>query len=140
MKKDSVTDYAIAAFALYARYGRRSECELREYIYHRELLRHDRPDVAVKKAEAAVTESTALLADIAAVEKTLNLLGRCGDPDRLKAVEAVYISDSGSTRRDIGDRVRAVSQKIPAAERTIFRWLREARTVFAEFRGLNRER
>ena len=138
MKKDSVTDYAIAAFALYARYGQRGEAELKEYIYHRELLCHDRPDLAVRRAEAAVSENTALFADIAAVEKTLSLLSRCGDPDRLKAVRAVYISDKGSTRKDIALRIRSVSRNIPATERTIYRWLKEARTVFVEFRGLYR--
>lgn len=139
MKKDRVCDYATTAFALYAKYGRRSEEELRDYIYHRELLRNDRPDIAVKKAEAAVAESTALFDDISAVCRTLELLKRCGDPDRLRAVELVYVTDEGSTRRDIGDRVRAVSHKIPATERTIYRWLKEARTVFAEFRGLYKQ-
>lgn len=139
MKKDSVADYAVAAFSLYARYGRRSEEEVREYIYHRELLRHERPDTAVKRAEAAVEESSALFADISAVKKTLDLLSRCGDPNRLRAVLAVYVSAEGSARKDIGARVRAASREIPAAERTVYRWLKEARTVFAEFRGLYRE-
>ena len=136
MKKDGVTDYAISAFALFAQYGQRGEAELKEYIYHRELLCHDRPDIAVTRAEAAVSENAPLFADIAAVEKTLALLSRCGDPDRLKAVRAIYVSEAGSARRDIALRVRAVSLDIPTTERTVYRWLKEARTIFAEFRGL----
>ena len=140
MKKNGVTDYAISAFALFTRYGQRGEAELKEYIYHRELLCHDRPDIAVKRAEAVVSENAALLADVAAVEKTLALLSRCGDTDRLKAVRAVYVSEAGFTRRDIALRVRAVSRDIPATERTVYRWLKEARTIFAEFRGLYNEK
>lgn len=139
MKKDGVTDYAVTAFALYARYDRRNEAELREYIYSRELLKYDRPEIAIRRAEAAVAEKNALFADIAAVEKTLTLLSRCGDPDRLKAVEAVYISKSGNSRRNVAMRVRAISREIPVAERTVYRWLKEARTIFAEFRGLYNE-
>lgn len=139
MKKDNISDYAIAAFARYAHYDRRSENELKEYIYHRELLKHDRPDIAVKCAEEAVGENAALFADIAAVEKTLELMSRCGDPDRLKAVKAVYVSKAGSARREVALRICSIALEIPVAERTVYRWLKEARTVFAEIRGLYRE-
>ncbi len=136
MRKNSVTDYATAAFALYFKYGCRGEAELREYLYHRELLEHDRPEVAVKRAEAVTVEYAALLSDVAAVEKTLDLLKRCGDPARYKAVEMVYLQGGENTRGAVSLRVRHAALTIPAAERTVYRWLREARTVFAQFRGL----
>ena len=137
MKKSSITDYATAAFALYYRYGCRGAEELSEYLYQRELLRHDRPEIAVKRAEATLVEYAPLIADVAAVEKTLNLLKQCGDPARYRAIEIVYLQSGVINRKAISFRVRRAAIETPTTERTIYRWLKEARTVFAEFRGLN---
>jgi hypothetical protein len=136
MRKNSVTDYATAAFALYFKYGCRGSEELREYLYHRELLKYDQPEIAVKRAETVATEYASLISDVAAVEKTLGLFKQCGDSARYKAVELVYLQGGANNRKAISLRVRRAALTIPASERTIYRWLREARTVFAEFRGL----
>lgn len=137
MKKDNIRDYATAAFATYARYGRRTEAELRDYIYHKELQRYDRPDIAVKKAEEEVNRNYALLMDVAAVDKTLDILSKCGDPNRLKVVESVYLDCSVLKKQEISRRVRKIAYELPVGERTVYRWLKEARLMFAELRSLN---
>ncbi len=137
MKKDNIRDYATSAFATYAKYGRRNEQEVRELIYHSELKKHDRPDIAVKRAEEEVSRNYALLMDIAAVDKTIDLLKKCGDPNRLKAVEAVYLDCSPIRKQEISRRVRKIAYELPVGERTVYRWLKEARIIFAELRSLN---
>lgn len=137
MKKDCIRDYATAAFATYAKYGRRNEAQLKEYIYNKELKKYDRPDIAVKKAEEEVSRNYPLLMDIAAVDKTLELLAKCGDPNRLKVVETVYLNCELFKKQEISRRVRKIAYELPVGERTVYRWLKEARIIFAELRSLN---
>lgn len=115
MKKDHIRDYATEAFRFYARMG----CP------------------TYKEAEAA-TRSAAELYDIVAVGETLKRL-ECGDKTYIaRAVKVVYFvkPDKPLGSGDIEARVTRQSLLAPASERTVYRWLAEARRTFAEIRGL----
>ncbi len=147
MKKDNIRDYATEAFRFYAACGRLSASELenkvREEIYKqtkKEFMRSgkggysDATAYAVMAAETAVLEMAAEIRDILAVEKTL----QCLDKYQRQAVELVYFTEPERDIRkgEISERVHRAELKIPASERNIYNWLKKARKIFAEERGL----
>ncbi len=147
MKKDNIRDYATEAFRFYAACGKLTSAELermvRDRIYQqsrRAVLRSgngmpsDATAVAVMKAEDAVRDLQAEILDITAVEKTLKRLNK----QQRKAVEIVYFTDAEKDleKNDISNRVHRAELEIPASEQSIYNWLRKARRIFAEERGL----
>lgn len=147
-KKDNIRDYATEAFRFYAACGRMTSAELeqmvRDRIYQqskREILRSGCGGISISpteyvamKAEDAVRDLKAELMDIIAVEKTLIQL----NPQQRKAVEIVYFTDAEKDleRNDISDRVHKAELHIPASEKSVYRYLKKAREIFAEERGL----
>ena len=79
----------------------------------------------------------ALLLDVFAVEKTLKYFDEV-NPMISDAVREVYFSlpSSPFTDRVAAGRVRFFSASRNVSERSIYRWLRQAREVFAKNRGL----
>ena len=147
MKKDNIRDYATEAFRFYAACGKLTSAELeqmvRDRIYQQSrkaVLRSgsgmpsDATAVAVMKAEDAVRDLQAEILDITAVEKTLKRL----NAQQRKAVEIVYFTDPEKDleRNDISDRVHKAELYIPASEQSVYRYLKKAREIFAEERGL----
>ena len=147
MKKDNIRDYATEAFRFYAACGKLTSAELeqmvRDCIYQqskREVLRSgngmpsDATAVAVMKAEDAVQDLQAEMMDIIAVEKTLMRLNE----QQRKAVEIVYFTDAEKDleKNDISNRVHKAELYIPASEQSVYRYLKKAREIFAEERGL----
>lgn len=84
--------------------------------------------------EQIMQERVTELADLEAVETTLKICG----PDVRRAVEMVYFYKPYEALEwgDIKDRVHYAEIHIPASESTIYRWLKIARILFAEERGL----
>lgn len=147
MKKDNIRDYATEAFRFYAICGRLTAEELKQRVKddiyrqsRREFFRggsgmpSDATAYAAIAAEDAVREMQAELEDILAVEKTMQRLDR---PQRM-AVEIVYFADAQRPleRNDISDRVHRAEMEIPASEKSVYRYLKKAREIFAEERGL----
>lgn len=110
MKKEESRDYITAAFRYYA---------------------------AVKAGKAKV-KTIPEEEDFDAVEKTLELLVRGGRRYIADAVKAVYFVDCQKPLRKqaITMRVRRFAITVSADERTVYRWLREARRICMGVRGL----
>lgn len=109
MKKDRIRDYATAAFRDYA--------------------------LRCKNGGAA---SDAMNADDEAVRKTLEYFNSKNKQYISGAVEAVYFAGASEPLRicNISRRVSRYALEHYADESTVYRWLKEARRKFAEYRGL----
>ena len=151
--KDKNRDYATAAFATYLRLGcptrEEREAQIRQEIYDKH--RGKDPKFIVGAAEIELRRLRGHLDDIEAVNKTFDMLygkipQHCGaakthtGEEIANAVKEVYFA-FGSERipeRDIiGPRVRAYAMAVPADIRTVYRWLKYARNLFALLRGLD---
>ncbi|MGN0598907.1 MAG: hypothetical protein ACI4JK_03335 [Oscillospiraceae bacterium] len=108
MKKDRIRDYATAAFRDYAK------------------------DTSLKPMTTSQRD------DFIAVDKTLKHFMSTGKPYIVYAVKAVYCAGINEQLRlhDISSRVRRFAIEHHADESTVYRWLKEARCKFAEYRGL----
>ena len=108
MKKDRVRDYATAAFRDYA---------------------------LALKSVGNVSEPQSR--DIAAVEKMLKYFSE-KKPCVVSVVKAVYFTDAGLPFRKntVSFRVRKFAMSEHTDERSVYRYLKEARQKFAEYRGL----
>lgn len=107
MKKDRIRDYATAAFRDYA-------------------------DTTARPM------TTSQRADYIAVDQTLKHFMSTGKPYIVYAVKAVYCAGANERLRlrDISARVSRFAIEHHADESTVYRWLKEARCKFAEYRGL----
>lgn len=140
MKKDFTRDYVTEAFRLYAAMGMPTYEQARADIYGAALLKNNLcdPQAAVAKAELAVAKKEPLLLDLLAVDKTINLLERGEKHYIVSAVKEIYFTSPQQPLRkgNISGRVRKFSLQCPTDERTVYRWLREARLLCAAIRGL----
>ena len=143
--KDYLRDYSTAAFRFYARLGRPTYEEMKKVVYdaafessRRELINDKNikkpTQQAVINAEKAVEALAGELCDILAVEKVLARM----QPEMIKAVEIIYFTDAERELMygDITARVHKTESVIPASESQIYRWLKQARMMFAVERGL----
>lgn len=140
MRKDITRDYATDAFRVWALWGCpsyddaitkvRKEAEAR-------AVGHD-PAIDAALADAEVEKRMPVLLDIMACEQTFIMLRRHGKGHICRVVEAVYMKEPHRLikRNDITSRVLKISAQLPAHESTIYRYLSEARRLFAAFRGL----
>lgn len=140
MKKDFVRDYATEAFRLYAAMGKPTRTEAAEQIYQNALrdCEFKDPKAAVICAESAVKAAAPVLDDISATEKTIELLERAEKVYIIRAITDVYFAHPKEPLRrgDISHRANKCALSIPASEQSVYRWLKEARLLFAEMRGL----
>lgn len=146
MRKDRITDYATAAFKDYAKYGATSR-ELASKLYSRAALTaaehigveapKNNVGAAIAAAEKTTEECAPLLADMEAVERTFEHLKNKGHI--IDAVKAVYMAEPFQplSQREIGRRVINFAVNYPADVRTVYKWLKQARQLFAFYRGLN---
>lgn len=147
--KDYLRDYATAAFRFYAQNGMSSE-KYKQKIYIEALNEIKKKEVKVKdgiskpteealiKAEMAVNERVSEILDMEAVDKVLAELEARRKRYIVQAIEIVYFKDADKELLlgDIKDRVIQASNEIPAAERSIYSWLKQARELFSYQRGL----
>lgn len=140
MKKDFTRDYTTEIFRLYAAMGKPTYERAKSDIYEAELLNRSNldPQTAVAQAERAVENNTSLLLDVMAAERTIEILERGEKGHIIAAVKAVYFADPKAPLRrgDISARVHHFSLHCPTDERTVYRWLKEARLLCAAIRGL----
>lgn len=115
--RDSTRDYTIAQFRLYASLGYPNKAQV----------------VADK------TMHRALQLDLLAVVDTLNALTNSGKDYICQAVSAVYFFAPTKPlhKGEINLRVTKFAVNNYTDERTVFRWLKEARLLCAKLRGLN---
>lgn len=140
MKKDHTRDYVTEMFRIYAAAGMPTYEEERDRIYSDAQSRcaHEDAARAAAYAERAVEKAAPYLCDIMAAAETFRLLERGGRNDIARAVKAVYCAypKQPLARDTISCRVRRFASSCPADERTVYRWLREARLLCAALRGL----
>ena len=148
MKKSHYRDYATDAFRFLAVKG--SSVAYKERLYN-EMLRYQQlressvengvaapTEAAVIRAEQAIVDAAAEIADLEAAEIALEIVRQQRGLAAEKAVRAVYmiLPDMELSRGEIEHRVIAASMYLHADRRTIYRWLAVARRAFAEKRGL----
>ena len=140
MKKDYIRDYATGAFRYYAGLGRPSFEQAKEAVFARAVkdAEMEDPQAAVVAGERAVRNSMPQLLDIYAADMTMRLLTMGGRDYIARAVEEVYFTGPKLPLRkgDISARVLRCCRIYHADERTVYRWLRDARRMFAGLRGL----
>lgn len=141
-RKDHIRDYATEAFRFYAKTGGKEAYinDLVEDISKSKGTGVCNPtEAALISKEKAIETRAAELADIEAVDRVFAILDKSYQGCYIKqAIELVYFKDSKKdlTWGDITDRVNKAGMTIPASRAQIFRWLREARKLFAQERGL----
>ena len=115
--RDTTRDYTIAQFRLYAALGYPSKAQV----------------IADK------TMHQALRLDLLAVIDTLNALTSSGKDYICQAVSAVYfVAPTAALHKgEINLRVTKFAISNYTDERTVWRWLKEARLLCAKLRGLN---
>lgn len=140
MKKDFTRDYVTEAFRLYAAMGKPTYEAARKNLYEAELAKRNLsdPETAVLQAEIATEKQEPMLLDILAVDKTIELLERGEKTYIANALKEVYFVQPLTPLRkgDITARVRRFALLCPTDERTVYRWLKEARLLCAAIRGL----
>ena len=155
--KESYMDYATAAFVKYSKLGCPTRAELEEKIRTEIYMRfaEKTPELIVKLANKEVQRNEGLLRDIDAVNKTFDMLlnkipldtidtdkAIRNGKDIANALSYVYFGlhrESPSNKR-ISARVRLYASTLPAEERTVYRWLKYGRRLFACNRGLSYEK
>lgn len=152
LKKDNIKDYAIEAFRFYVKKGRPTYESLRDEIVKmadheakEELVgssgRIAKPtEYAVFKREQALQRHEAELLDILAVNKVIAMLNINETGKRiLDAVEAIYFvhPNRDFERGEVSCLViKAGQERLFCSEKTVYRYLKEARQLFAYERGL----
>lgn len=147
MKKQAYRDYATEAFRFWAREGGAET--YRQKIWNEAVANQQRQEgtsgiskpseAAIIRAEQAIEDAYASMADLEAVERTIDVIRRRpGGEDRERVIRAVYMAypNREIRRGEIQDRVHRAEQDLHLAERTIYGMLGEARSIFAKERGL----
>lgn len=150
-KKDFARDYATEAFRFYAKCGKPTYDELYQKIYDEAMKSSQgqehlgiqggisKPtEQTVLKADSEVERRKAELLDVLAVERVLWKLKEDKKDVAEKIIEMVYFVDADKEleKGDIARRVDNASLEIPMSEAQIYRYLRLARMLFCEERGL----
>jgi hypothetical protein len=116
------------------------EARIRNDVNNR-LFRLD-PKIIVAKADAAVSTSKPIIADINAVNATFSNLTDRNRDYIIQAVKAVYFPYKGKAlipNKVIASRVLAFATSNYCTPLTAYRWLKEARALCAYYRGLTIE-
>ena len=145
-RKSHYRDYAVAAFRLYAEQGPAAAYKERIREQAETASREDGmpsrglgspTEAAVIRAEQALDNVQAVLADMEAVERVLDRAARRKDGEIMReALRKVYLVAGPAEWGEIERRVCAASMAIPADRSTVFQALARACVMFAEERGL----
>ena len=139
--KEDYMDYATGAYLRYCSVGcpTRAEYELRIRADVNNRMRLLEPRLIVMRADAAVRASEPILKDVDAWDRTLATFAERNREEVILAVKAVYAPYEGLWRipnKVVASRVRAFSASISADPGTVYRWLKDARGLFAFYREL----
>ena len=139
--KESYMDCVTAIFVRTAllKYPTREEYtrRIREDVYKR--LATLNPQIIVARADGSVSASKPIIEDLDAVEKTFQNLAERNKEYIINAVKAIYFPYGGTTKipnKIIKERILAFATDFHADERTVYRWLKEARMICAFYRGI----
>ncbi|KOF56802.1 hypothetical protein AGR56_09050 [Clostridium sp. DMHC 10] len=147
--KDHIRDYATEAFRFYASV-RMTADQYKKMIYDETLENYKKKEMncsfniskpveaAIMAAEKEVDKRIAEIRDLEAVEMTLAELGAMHRWDIVQAIKIVYFKEPEEEieKGEIQNRVHTAELEVPASERSIYYYLRKARKLFAEKRGL----
>ncbi len=140
MKKDHIRDYAIDAFRFYASVGCKDAAEYEAYLKEKvyQANRTENPQEIMEKVETEIAKHCSEFTDLEAVHETFSLLIDMGRPEIIEAVKAVYLinPDKKISRGEIDRRVTRFSCNFGIAKSGCYRWLKQARNLFAATRGL----
>ena len=140
-KKEWYMDIATHAFIKYAFLGcptrDEREKQIRQECYKKFALKN--PSFIAIKADEAVAKKRGELKDIDTVNRVLDILKKQDKQHIIDAVRAVYFYDPhGKPERGvIINRVRRFAYEYPANERTVYKWLKSVRLLFAQIRELD---
>ncbi len=147
--EDNTKRYVISAFRLYSQLGRPTGKILSDSLYHALYEKNkiickyvniqDADDLINENIGKMMLEYKAIIDDVDSVGRTLFIANsKINGVEILKSLEYVYFKDPGKKLKkgDIARRVTQASLKIPASERQIYYWLKEARVIFCKERGL----
>lgn len=143
MKKDYLRDYSTAAFNLYGKVGnvenyKKSLLEEIEHIKASSGSGISKPtEAALMRAEEQLSLKIATIKDLEAVEKTLNEL-KATNIAMFNVVNDVYVNNTFK-KGDIENAVMKIASESYLTDRTIYRYLKKARIIFAYTRGLRIE-
>ena len=145
MSRDYLRDYSTEAFKLYAKNG--SLEKYKEKLYE-EIIASEGKGTGISnpteaqliKKEKILIDKKASLDDMEAVEKTLKEFS-VSNPFTVMIISEVYFirPNEEQYKGYIQDRVIAAAIKLNVDTRTIYRHLKNARTVFSINRGLRVE-
>ena len=141
MKKDFIRDYTTEMFRQYAACGK-----ITAEVY--KLLKVDASIIsrsyetnafrALLDGYESAERAAAVIDDLKAVEKTIMQFKQANKEYIISALDAVYFAAPTTPLRrgDISARVRRFALTLPASEKQVYQWLREARLLCAVNRGL----
>ena len=139
--KESYMDCVTAIFVRSALLKYQSKDEytrrIRDDVYKR--LATLNPQIIVAKADISVSASKPIMEDLEAVEKTFQNLTERDKEYIIRAVKSIYFPYGGTTKipnKIIKERILAFATDFHADERTVYRWLKEARMICAFYRGI----
>lgn len=153
MKKDHIRDYATEAFRFYAANGMNTEQfkdKIRQEALEEKRQREERSGNSCGGSpteheliyqEEKLQERISEILDMEGVEKTIeeykvhhNAIGK----ETLKLIEMVYFKDANREleKNDISIRVDIAAEELNISSRTAYRYLKNARRLFAFNRGL----
>jgi len=151
MRKQSYRDYATEAFRFFAAVG--GAKAYRQAVWDRAIAMQQHvegrsgiakpSEAAVIRAERAVEEANAEILDLDAVERVLATLEVVPTgKDMLRALKTVYMAQPlrRLMRGDIEARAIRAAREIHCDRRTVYRYLAQARELFAAERGLRRQK
>ena len=140
-EKEWYRDYATHAYQQYAALGYPTrdsyELKIRQEVLRRNAA--DPSDEIDKKADKAVADKKPLLADIEAVNIVIDALKVSGKSYVIEAIHDVYfVEPKRKPRRgEIHSRVTRCAADRYASTRSVYDWLRVARLMFCQERGMN---
>lgn len=147
MVKSNYRDYAVSAFRFFAEVG--SSSAYREMILADVAQTHaggpaakgygSPTEAQVMRGEMALDNARAELADLEAVERTLDRIDRLPEAvTARKVLRMVYMDRPGEPLEpgDVSDRIAKAARECLLGEASAYRLLAKARRFFAEERGL----
>lgn len=156
---DHVTRYCTEMFRLYARIGgpqKYAEQMKIEREEEAEIVAYASGDYDTMGIKGGISDPTAkayiklarerkesgvwaTYLDLLAVQKTLEIIGRLKNGREInKALQRVYLLDPEHELGygEISDRIEEAGRWIPASEKSVSNWLRDARAILTRERGL----
>lgn len=147
MKKKHYRDYATEAFRFWSQEGPADKYKQRLWD---EAIRKQHQaegragisnptEAAIKRAENELQQKEAQVLDLDAVDQTMKIIRALpSGMEMIEALRMVYMEEASRDfkRGEIQSRIIHAAQKLGTSDSTVYRWLAQARYIFAYERGL----